>query len=46
MTLATKTLREKLAFIDNTFATTPHATIFELFRLDSEKSPLRYSKKS
>ena len=37
--LVTKTIREKRPFLDNSFFTTPHASIFEQFRLDAETSP-------
>ena len=37
--LVTRTIREKRAFLDNSFVTTPHASIFEQFRMDSETSP-------
>ena len=37
--LVTRTIREKRAFVDNSFSTTPHASIFEQFRLGPETAP-------
>jgi hypothetical protein len=38
--LVTRTIHENRASIDNSFTTTPHASIFERFRLGTESSPL------
>jgi hypothetical protein len=42
--LVTKTVRDKLATFDNSFSSTPHASIFEQFRLGPEQSPLPIQK--
>ena len=42
--LVTRTIRERRAFLDNSFSTTPHASIFEQFRLGPESSPLPIQK--
>lgn len=42
--LAAKTIREKRATLDNSFSATPHASIFEQFRLDPESAPLPIQK--
>lgn len=40
--LAAQTARDNRGFFDNTFATTPHASFFELFRINNVKtSPIQ-----
>jgi hypothetical protein len=42
--LAIKTIRENRAFLDNSFSSTPHASIFEHVRLGAETPPLPIQK--
>jgi hypothetical protein len=42
--LVTRTVRENQSIVDNSFSTTPHASIFEQFRLGPESSPLPIQK--
>lgn len=42
--LVTKTVLEKRATLNNSFSTTPHASIFEQFRLGPESPPLPIQK--
>lgn len=42
--LVTKTIREMRATLDNSFSTTPHASIFEQFKLGPETPPLPIQK--
>jgi GAF domain-containing protein len=42
--LVIRTIRQKRAFLDNSFFTTPHASIFEQFRLDPQTAPMPIQK--